>query len=119
MELEFFVPVAVSSEARDIDPDKNVVIPSFRRKVDENCTLLGDYAASSVIFLPTFTRCVITLKSTVLENVLGDNFKIAPGKIDASVKKNSNFEVIHLVVYIMTIKTNTLFWNAALYYSNK
>jgi hypothetical protein len=63
------------------------VISGFRRKVDENCALLGDYAASSDIFLPTFTRCVITLKSIVLENVLRDNFKIAPGKSDASVKK--------------------------------
>ena len=87
MVLEFFVPVAVSSEARKIRPDKNVVISGFRRKVDENCALLGDYAASSDISLPTVTRCCITLKSTVLENVLGDNFKIAPGKRGASVKK--------------------------------
>jgi len=86
MEHDFFVPVAISSEARNICPDKNV-ISGFRRKVDENCALLGGYAASSGISLPTFTRCVITLKSTFLENVLGDNFKIAPGKRDASVKK--------------------------------
>jgi hypothetical protein len=87
MELEFFVTFAVSSEAPNIHPDKNVVISGFRPKVDENCALLGDYAASIDIFRPTFTRCVITLKSTVLENVLGDNFKIARGKSDASVQK--------------------------------
>jgi hypothetical protein len=63
------------------------VISGFRCKVDENCALLSDYAESSDIFLPTFTRCVITLKSVVVESVLGDNFKIAPGRSDASVKK--------------------------------
>jgi len=30
------------------------VISGFRRKVDENCTLLGCYAASGGDFLPTF-----------------------------------------------------------------
>ena len=30
------------------------VIPAFRREVDENCVLLGCYAASSFNFLPTF-----------------------------------------------------------------
>jgi hypothetical protein len=59
------------------------VIPGFHREVAENCGLLGDYAASSDISLPTFTRCVTTQKSAVLENVLGDNFKVGPGKNDA------------------------------------
>jgi hypothetical protein len=30
------------------------VILAFRREVDENCALLGYYAASSGYFLPTF-----------------------------------------------------------------
>jgi hypothetical protein len=30
------------------------VISGFRREVDENCTLIGYYEASSVNFLPTF-----------------------------------------------------------------
>jgi hypothetical protein len=67
MKLEFFVTVAVSSEVRNIHRDKNVfVIAGFRRDVDENCALLGHYAESGDISLPTFTRCVMTLKSTVL-----------------------------------------------------
>jgi hypothetical protein len=32
------------------------VISGFRREVDENCSLLGYYAASSGIFLSTFRR---------------------------------------------------------------
>jgi hypothetical protein len=67
MKLESFAPVAVSSEVHNIHPDKNIfVIAGFRREVDENCALLGHYAESSDISLPTFTRCVMTLKSTVL-----------------------------------------------------
>ena len=33
------------------------VISGFRREVDENCALVGCYAASSGTFLPTFRDC--------------------------------------------------------------
>jgi len=36
------------------EEEKVGVISGFRREEDENCTLLGHYAASSGNFLPTF-----------------------------------------------------------------
>ena len=38
----------------EIGQDWTGVISGFRREVDENCVLLGCYAASSGNFLPTF-----------------------------------------------------------------
>ena len=47
-------------------PDASV-IPGFRREVDENCALLGHYAASSSNFLPTF-RDNLSVPSSGVKN---------------------------------------------------
>jgi hypothetical protein len=76
------------------------VISAFRRDVDENCALLGYYAASSGYFLPTFrdnppvlslwdrqvvpkrreeittTRCLVIQKSAVLKVILSHSISV-------------------------------------------
>jgi len=47
------------------------VISGFRCEVDENCALLGHYAASSGNSLPTFRDILLVLPSRVKTNLLG------------------------------------------------
>jgi hypothetical protein len=44
------------------------MISGFRRHVDENCALLGCYAASSCNFVPTFRKNLLVLSSGVKNN---------------------------------------------------
>ena len=52
------------------------MISGFRREVDENCALLGYYAARSVNYLPTFRDNLSVPSSRTLK--LGPTLKMEP-----------------------------------------
>jgi hypothetical protein len=66
-----FSVYGVDLDSRMVDKILEVcVISEFRRKIDENCALLGYYAAISGNFLPTF-RDNLSVPSSGVKNSKG------------------------------------------------